>query len=396
MDFFDSPELSAFRDEVRSFLLANLPEDIRRKAAVTMYLERPDQTRWHQLLYRHGWGAPTWPREHGGTGWSLEQQYIFDHELAAAGAPRMIEFGLNMVGPLLMTYGSEEQRQRFLPRILSGEDWWCQGFSEPGAGSDLAALQCKARRDGDDYVINGTKIWTSSATESDMMFGLFRTDGSGKKQQGITFLLVDMKSPGLSIRPIKLIDGCYEVAQCFFDDVRVLVENRVGEEHKGWTYAKYVLGLERLGIAETGRSRALLAQLKEIATTAPGGGPALLDDPYFAERIAEVEIELDALEATEFRMLFDPEKKGELGAEASILKLCGTVVQQRLTELRMEAAGYYALPLADADKPTNLPPLGPAFAAAAAGQYLNFRKISIYGGSNEIQRNIVAKAVLGL
>ncbi|MSP82957.1 MAG: pimeloyl-CoA dehydrogenase large subunit [Alphaproteobacteria bacterium] len=396
MQLIQDPSVEEFRKDVRDFLTATLPDDIRQRSVDAMYVGRAMQTRWHKILLAHGWGAPSWPKEHGGTGWSLAQQYVFDHELADADAPRGLPFGIDMVGPLLFAYGTEAQRKRYLPGILSGDEWWCQGFSEPGSGSDLASLQCKAKRDGDAYVLNGTKLWQTLAMDADMMFGLFRTDGSGKKQEGITVLLVDMHSPGLTLRPITLIDGSVEVAQCFFDDVRVPAGNRVGEENKGWGCAKYLLGIERLGIAEVARSKALLRRLKRLVASQTDGGAPVLADPYVARRIADIEVDLMALEATEYRFLFDPAHGGELGPEASILKLVGTQVEQRIAEAMMEAFGPYAQPAAGGPEGTNEPPVGHPFAEPATRLYFNMRKISIYGGSNEIQRNIVSKAVLGL
>lgn len=396
MELIDDPEIAAFRAEIRAFLRANLTEDLRRKVMEGGYLTREAHTRWHKVLQRKGWVAPAWPAEHGGCGWPLVKQYVFEQEFALAYAPRSVIFGVDMVGPLLIEYGDDAQKARYLPRILSGDEWWCQGFSEPGSGSDLASLSCKAVRDGNYYVINGTKLWQTAATEADMMFGLFRTDSSGRKQQGITVLLVDMKSKGLSLRPITLLDGGQEVAQCFFDDVRVPMANRVGEENQGWSCAKYLLSIERLGIAEVARSNAMLNRLKAIVETPDAHGRRLSDDPDVAATIAEIEIDLMALEATEFRMLFDPAAGGDMGAEASTLKLVGTQVQQRISEATMAAAGPYAQAMASGLDGDNAARIGPDFAEPATRNYFNLRKISIYGGSNEIQKNIVAKAVLGL
>jgi alkylation response protein AidB-like acyl-CoA dehydrogenase len=394
LDLFDNPSLAAFRAEVRAFIEANLPADLRKAVETGADIGPAGIARWQAILCKKGWGAPSWPKEHGGTGWSLAEQYIFNQEIAAAYAPGGVPFNIDMVGPLIIHHGNDDQKRRFLPKTLTGEIRWCQGFSEPNSGSDLASLQCRAVRDGDHYVINGTKLWQTLAMDADKMFGLFRTDSSGRKQEGITVLLVDMKAKGLSLRPIKLMDGSVEVAQCFFDDVRVPVADRVGEEGKGWSLAKFVLGLERLGIAEVARSKAMFARLKRIAVE-ERDGHRLIDENAFAELLVRLEADLLALDVTEFRFLFDPDKGGELGAEASILKLCGTVVQQRIAEATMEAAGYFALPAAGEDG-ANAPAIGPDFARGASEAYLNLRKISIYGGSNEIQRNIVSKAVLGL
>jgi len=351
--------------------------------------------RWHKVLLAKGWAAPTWPKEHGGTGWSLKRQYIFEQERVAAWAPGPLIFNIDMVGPLFIRYGTPAQNARFLPRVLSGEDHWCQGFSEPGSGSDLASLKCRAVRKGDRYVINGAKIWQTAVYESDMMFGLFRTDSSGRKQQGISVLVLPLASKGLSLRPILLLDGIERVAQCTFEDVEVPAENLIGEENQGWSIAKYLLTLERLGIAEVGASRACLGRLKALAGAEIRGNEPLLLDPTLLKEIAEVEADLDALEATEYRFLFDPQSNGELGPESSILKIQGTLIRQRLTELTMRVAGPFAQETGT-DLPSSAPDEARSFAAWATRHYFNFRKISIYGGSNEIQRNIVAKAVLGL
>lgn len=396
MELLNTPELETFRQEVRAFLAENLTDEVRRNVHENMYPDREMHAKWHQLLLRKGWAAPGWPKQYGGCEWPLEKLYIFEREFAAADAPRMVIFNFDMVGPMFMEFGTEEQRKRFLPKALTGEERWCQGFSEPGAGSDLASLQCRAKRDGDHYILNGTKIWTTLGLECDMMFGLFRTDSSGKKQDGITVLVLPTNSPGFTRQPIRLLDGTVEVCQCFFDDVKVPVANRIGEEGKGWGIAKHLLGLERLGTAEIARSRAMVVRLKQAAREEASGGRPLIEDPFFAAKIAEVETELDSLEITEFRFLFDPNKKGILGPEASILKLCGTIAQMRVSELIMEAAGHYAIPLDDPSHRGNFGPVGPDFAATAAAMYFNLRKIAIYGGSNEIQRNIVSKAVLGL
>ena len=370
---------------------------MRAKTERAEFLGRELHTEWQKMLDTHGWGAPNWPTEQGGTGWSLAEQFVFEQESAARYAPPSIYFGLDMVGPLLMDFGSDAQKDFFLPAIRCGDLWWCQGFSEPNAGSDLASLQCRAVLEDDHYIVNGSKIWTSGADIADWMFGLFRTDSSGKKQLGITLLLIDMNSPGITISPIRTFDGGAEVNQTFFDNVEVPITGRVGEEGKGWTLAKYLLSYERLGIAQVSRSKAMLARLKRIAGTEMLGTEPLIADDVFANQIAEVEVTLAALEATEHRFLFDPDRGGELGAEASILKIRGTDVTQRVLELTMEALGYYSLadvpPLQDG---SNEEAIGPDYAAFAAEAYYNYRKISIYGGSNEIQRNIVAKAVLGL
>ena len=395
MEAFDTAEDRAFRSEARAFFKAKLPDDIRRAMLTGLPPSRELADRWHRILLAQGWAAPNWPKEEGGTGWTLKQQYIFDQERAAAWAPLPVVFNIDMVGPLFIRYGTPAQKARFLPRVLSAEDHWCQGFSEPGSGSDLASLKCRAVRKGDRYVINGSKIWQTAAFEADMMFGLFRTDSSGRKQEGISVLVLPMNAKGLSLRPILLLDGVEQVAQCTFEDVELPAENLIGEEGRGWSIAKYLLTLERLGIAEVGASRACLARLKSLASGETRGNEPLLLEPSLLSEIATVEADLDALEATEYRYLFDPESNGELGAESSILKIHGTLIRQRLTELTMRVAGPRAL-----ETDMALPPIGPdadgSFGSWATRHYFNFRKISIYGGSNEVQRNIVAKAVLGL
>ena len=400
MDLRFSDELEAFRQEVRSFIREKLPDDLKRQVEnEVMELGREDQTRWHKLLLEQGgWCCPSWPKEHGGPGWSYEQQYIFERELALNSAPRLTGFTTNMIGPTLIEFGTEAQKERFLPPMLTCDEWWCQGYSEPNAGSDLASLQCRADRDGDHYVLNGTKIWTSYIHRADYMFGLFRTDSAGKKQHGITFLLVDVRDPGVSYTPIITFDGGHEVNQTFFDNVSVPEENRVGEEHQGWTVAKYLLGLERFGTAEVSRSDAMLKRLKAIASTQVMADRPLIEDRGFAERIAEAEIELRALEITEMRFLFGPGGPDAMGAEASMLKIRGTEVQQTITELTAEALGYYAHAYVpeQLEPGFNEEPVGPHAAGYAASTYFNFRKTSIYSGSNEIMKNIIAKAVLGL
>ncbi len=383
-----APWLGKFREEVQAFLRAELPEDIRLAvSAERMDLSREQQQRWQKILARKGWACSGWPRQFGGPGWTIEQQYIFERETALADAPRPIVMGVQMLGPTLIAFGNQAQKDRFLPGIVNGDQFWCQGFSEPNAGSDLAALQCRAVRDGESYVINGTKMWTTEAHIADWMFGLFRTDGSGRKQEGITFLLIDMRSPGITISPIVTIDGGHEVNQVFFDNLRVSVENRVGDENHGWNIAKHLLSLERFGIAEVSRSIRSLLRLKRIATEPRSDGGRLLDSPWFARQIAELEIDLMSLELAEIRLLFSDEDGSEAAA-ASILKVRGTEVQQAILELMMIALGESAQidpEYSDAE--------GDTWIATA---YLNFRKTSIYGGSSEVQKNIVSKAVLGL
>jgi hypothetical protein len=395
MDLSFSPQEEAFRQEVRDFIAKAAPR-------LPKNLGTPEQARhskdeylvWHRLLYKRGWVAPAWPKELGGAGWSVTERYIFATETAKAGMPSTLPFGLGMVGPVIYTFGNEAQKKKFLPRILSGEDWWCQGYSEPGAGSDLASLRCRAVRDGDHYIVDGQKTWTTLAQYADWIFCLVRTDPGAKPQEGISFLLIDMKSPGITIKPIIVLDGAREVNEVFFDAVKVPAENLVGEENKGWTYAKFLLDHERSGLASASRSRAALMRLKAIARKEQKDGEPLIRDPDFARKLSALEADLMALEFTELRILSREAKGGKIGAESSMLKVAGSEILQRISDLAMEAVGYYALPddLSLGDNEA----VGPDYARGLAGRYFNQRKVSIYGGSNEIQRNIIAKAVLGL
>jgi len=349
-------------------------------------------------MFEQGWAAPNWPVEYGGPGWTPIQRHIYDEELALGSTPRVIPFGVSMVAPVIYTFGSDEQKAKYLPRILSFDDWWCQGYSEPGSGSDLSSLRTKAVRDGDHYIVNGQKTWTTLAQYADMIFCLVRTDDSGKQQEGISFLLIDMKTPGISVTPIETIDGDVEINSVFFEDVRVPVENLVGEEGKGWTYAKFLLGHERTGIAAVGRSKRQLARLKTIAEHEVNGDITLAEDTDFQERVSQVEIELFALESMVIGALEGEARGNPPGPEASILKIKGVEVQQAITELAVEAVGNHAHAFAPDtwDIHANEPGIGPDYAATAAPIYFNWRKASIYGGSNEIQREIIAKRVLGL
>jgi len=399
MELAYTPDEQKFREDVRSFIRDNLPKDVQDKVLNGRPMGREDFLRWHRLLHQRGWVAPNWPVEHGGTGWTPVQRHIFEDEIAEAGAPPVIPFGVTMCGPVVIRFGDDWQKQYFLPRILSGEHVWCQGFSEPGSGSDLASLRTRAVREGDQYVVNGQKIWTTSAHFADWIFMLVRTDPQARKQQeGISFLLIDMKSPGITVRPIVTMDGGREVNEVFFDNVKVPAKNLVGEEHKGWTYAKFLLGNERTGIARVGASKRALRHLKDIAAQEQEGGEPLLQNPRFRDKIAALEIELMALEITNLRMIAAMRGGKGPGPESSILKIKGSDIQQRLTELAMEAVGPYAMPfqreaLAEG---WNEEPIGPAYAAVTAPHYFNYRKVSIYGGSNEIQRNVIAKMMLGL
>jgi alkylation response protein AidB-like acyl-CoA dehydrogenase len=396
---FQTANLKAFRQEVRDFVRTSLPEEIRRKVAQErMDLPRADQQRWRKILRARGWACPGWPTTHNGPGFSDDQRYVFERELALGDAPRPMIYGEGMLGPTVMAYGTDEQKRRILPGILEGDVFWCQGFSEPNAGSDLAALQCKAVRatdsQGDHYVLNGSKMWTSEGHIADSMFGLFRTDSSGRKQEGITFLLLDLKSPGVTVRPILLFEGTHEVNQVFLDNVRVPVENRLGEEHKGWGIAKYLLSLERFGTAEVSRSLASLGRLKSFLKAHDPFRHTPSQKDAIERRVTELEMELDALEITEVRFLFKQDGANEVGPEASMLKVRGTEIQGEIFELTMMCAGGYALGARRDES-------GADVEAARRGQdsalpYFNFRKTLIYAGSNEIQRNIIAKAVLGL
>ena len=390
-----SDEVETFRHEVRTFIEESLPDDIRRKvSAERMDLPRDDQMRWHKILHDKGWACPAWPKEYGGTGWSDEKSYVFEREIALCDAPRPLTFGVGMLAPTIMEFGTDDQKDRFIPPIAKGDVLWCQGFSEPNAGSDLASLQCKAVRDGDEYVVNGSKTWTTDGHICDWMFGLFRTDNSGKKQQGISVLLVELENPGITITPIITFDGSCEINQVFFDDVRVPVTNKLGEEHDGWGIGKFMLGLERFGTAEVSRSLASLGRLKRLAATTIRNGVSLMEIPAFAEKISQAEIELRALEVTEQRFLFRPGGADAMGAEACMLKIRGTEMQQRIYELTVEALGHDAhIALAE---DVRAPAGFPEDAGHATRAYFNFRKTSIYAGSNEIQKNIIAKSVLGL
>ncbi len=398
MDMNLSPEDAAFRDEVRAFIADKLPSEIKRKVETGVKLAKADFVRWQKILFEKGWIAANWPKEHGGTGWTPMQRHIFDEELAAGSTPMLIPFGLHMVAPVIMAFGTEAQKSHYLPRILSSEDWWCQGYSEPGAGSDLASLTTRAVADGEDYIVNGQKTWTTYAQHADWMFTLVRTAGEGKPQEGISFLLIDMTSPGISIKAIRTYDGGAEINEVFLADVRVPRANLVGEENKGWTCAKFLLGHERTGIAAVGRSKKQLARLKEIARAEQSGGRPLAEDPRFAERIASIEIDLMALESVVLNTLDEEARGNPPGPGSSLLKIKGTEIQQGLTELLFEAIGPYAAPyIPEAFEPGwNEAPIGPDYAMALAPTYFNWRKASIYGGSNEIQKNIIAKMVLGL
>jgi alkylation response protein AidB-like acyl-CoA dehydrogenase len=391
MDLNFNQEELQFRDEVRAFLRDELPQDMAdRVRRGDDGQTREDVLGWQRILHARGWGAPAWPVEFGGTGWSKTRQYIFESECSFAYAPIQMPFGLKMVAPVIMRYGSAEQQQRFLPRIIDGSDWWCQGYSETGSGSDLASLKTRAERDGDDYVVNGQKVWNTLGQFADWIFCLVRTDGSAKPQRGISFLLIDMKSPGIRVQPTRLLDGTHEVNEIWFDDVRVPAGNLVGSENDGWTYAKFLLGHERTNIAGIGASKRELARLKRMASSSLRNGRPLLEDVAFSSRIAQAGIDLTALEITNLRVIDAEAKRHAPGPEASILKIRGTEIAQRISELQVEALGARALRfLPDAgDADPDVP--------RATTEYLNLRKVTIYGGSNEIQRNIIAQMILKL
>ena len=397
MDLEFTDELRDFRREVRAFIEEQLPGDLRTKVERFLTLGKEDYLRWQDILAEKGWLVHSWPVEHGGTGWSPVQRYIFEEEMGRANAPRIIPFGPKMVGPVICTFGDDAQKARYLPAIARNETWWCQGYSEPDAGSDLAGLRTRAVRDGDHYVVNGTKTWTTLAQWADMMFCLVRTDPEAKQQEGISFLLIDMRAPGVEVRPITTIDGGQEINTVYFTDVKVPVEDRIGEENRGWTYAKFLLEHERFGIARLAESKARLSWLKDIARNHRVGGALLAEDADFMRSVAETEIELTALEYTELRALMDAEQGKSPGVEANMLKIRGTEVQQKISGMLMKAMGCYAAPfLPEAmEYGWNETPVGPEYAAPLAPAYFNMRKASIYGGTNEIQRNLIARMVLG-
>jgi len=398
MDLNFTPEEEAFRTEVQTFLKEKLPARIANKVKAGQRLSKADQDEWHAILNARGWYANHWPKQYGGPGWGAVQKFIFDTECALAGGPRIVPFGVNMLGPVLIKYGNEAQKQYWLPRILSGEDWWCQGYSEPGSGSDLASVKTTAVRQGAHYIVNGQKTWTTQGQHANMIFCLVRTDREAKAQSGISFLLVDMNTPGVEVRPIRTLDGDREVNEVFFTDVKVPVENLVGEENKGWTYAKYLLTYERTGIAGVGMSVAALEKLKIVAARVQRNGKPLDQDPQFAARMAQVEIDLENMKTTNLRVIAAVAGGGVPGAASSLRKIRGPEIRQEILSLIRRAVGPYALPFIEeaqyegyADEP-----VGPKEAATAAANYFNYRKLSIFGGSNEIQKNIISKMILGL
>ncbi len=402
MDLAFSAQEIAFRQEVRKFIAENYPAPLRDKQDEGEEMSREDMLAWHKILAKKGWAAPAWPKDYGGTGWTATERFIFSEESARAETIPPLPFGINMVGPVIYTFGTAEQKAKYLPGILSGDVWWCQGYSEPGAGSDLASLRTKAERvteDGKDYyIVNGQKTWTTLAQHADWIFCLVRTDGSVKPQEGISFLLIDMKSPGITVKPIITLGGEHEVNEVWLDNVKVPVENRIYEENKGWTCAKFLLAHERTGIAGVARSKRGIEKLKAMSMAeSDGNGQPLLMNPFFKRKVAELETDLTALEFTELRTLAGEASGKGPGPESSLLKIKGTEIQQRITELVLEAAGHYGAPYFRAfGAGDNQYPIGPDHSHRAAPTYFNMRKTSIYGGSNEIQRNIIAKMVLGL
>src|SRR5580692_8062585 len=398
MDLNFTPEEIAFRDEARHFFRTEIPDSIRVKVAEGEGLTRDDMINAQRILNRRGWATVNWPVEWGGQDWTPIQVYLYQDEMQQAHCPAPIAFNVSMVGPVIAQFGSQALKERFLPATANVDIFWCQGFSEPGSGSDLASLRTKAEKKSDKYIINGQKTWTTLAQYADWIFCLCRTDPGAKAQEGISFILVDMKTPGITVRPIVTIDGGHEVNEVFFDDVEVPAENLVGQENKGWDYAKFLLGNERTGIARVGASKAKIARIKELAGLEFAGERPLMESTRFQEKLAAVEVELKALEMTQLRVVSDERKlaKGRQNPASSILKLKGSVIQQQLTELVMEVVGPYAMPYQRDFDGRNEPAIGPDYATEAAPMYFNYRKVSIYGGSNEIQRNIVAKAILGL
>jgi len=399
MDLNFSPEEERFRLEVREFFVSHLPKDIQAKVLEGKRVSKEDYLRWHKILYEKKWVAPAWPVEFGGPGWSVVQRHIFNEEYADAGAPVLPTFGLVMVAPVIMAFGNAKQQQNFLPRILSGEDWWCQGYSEPGAGSDLASLQTRAERHGDHYIVNGQKTWNTMGHYADWIFCLVRTNLEARKQEGISFLLINMKTAGITVRPIIMLNGEHDIDEVWFENVKVPVDNLIGEENKGWTYAKFLLGHERTGIAGVGRSKHQLKLLKEIARREVSGGRPLIEDQRFRDKIAQIELELMALEITNLRVISSERDQRAPGPEASILKIKGTEIHQAISELKMQGVGHYALPfpeegMLESESPGD--PTGHECSATQASYYFNMRKLSIYGGSNEIQKNIIARMILEL
>jgi alkylation response protein AidB-like acyl-CoA dehydrogenase len=404
MDLAFNAEELAFQKEVRDWITANMPPEVAEESrrSRTSHVSKERLLQWQKKLAGRGWLCPNWPKEHGGTGWNSTQKFIFEMEMARADSPYLSSFSIKMVAPVLMKYGSAAQKKRYLPRIAAAEELWCQGYSEPGSGSDLASLRTRAELQGDHYVVNGQKIWTTNAHWADWMFCLVRTSNEGKRQEGISFLLIDMKTPGIKVDPIYLVDGTrtpmrHEVNQVFFTDVKVPVENRVGEENKGWTYAKYLLEFERGGQAFGPRLRKAFRHLKELAHTQLDAGEPLSENRNWREKMAALEMEIDAVEMNEL-MFYSSMKTGDNpGTQASIVKMRGTEVGQKVTELAVEAVGWYGAPFTELrNYDSNVVPVGGEYVDDVSPRYFNTRKTTIYGGSSEVQRNVLAKAMLGL
>jgi alkylation response protein AidB-like acyl-CoA dehydrogenase len=395
MDLTYSDNELEFQQEVRNFFAENLPHAISDIVRAGAEPGKEHMVQYHAILAKKGWLAATWPTEYGGPGWTPVQRHLFEEESCRAYAPRIVPFGLAMLGPVIQAFGNDRQKSEVLPRIISGEDWWCQGYSEPGAGSDLASLKTKAVREGDDFIINGQKTWTTLGQHANKIFCLVRTKADGKPQAGISFILVDLDTPGIEMRPIRLIEGGHEVNEVFFSDVRVPAINLVGEENQGWTIAKYLLTHERTNIAGIGFSTQSLEEVKALARTTLRGGKPLIEDPLFAARVAQVEIDLEAMKVTNLRMLFKAQEQGAPGPETSFLKIKGTTLAQELKDLARRALGPSAAPFPGFITDGNLA-LTPPDAANNAAGYFNHRKTSIFGGSNEIQRNILTKTILEL
>jgi alkylation response protein AidB-like acyl-CoA dehydrogenase len=400
---FNAEEL-AFQKEVRDWITANMPPEVAEESrrSRTSHVSKERLLQWQKKLAERGWLCPNWPKEYGGPGWNSTQKFIFEMEMARADSPYLSSFSIKMVAPVLMKYGSEAQKKRFLPKIAAAEELWCQGYSEPGSGSDLASLRTKAERQDDHYIVNGQKIWTTNAHFADWIFCLVRTSNEGKRQEGISFLLIDMKSPGIRIDPIYLVDGTrtpmrHEVNQVFFTDVKVPVENRVGEENKGWTYAKYLLEFERGGQAHGPRLRKAFRHLQTLSKTQMAEGEPLSADPQWREKMAALEMEIDAVEMNEM-MFYSSLKTGDApGNMASVVKMRGTEVGQKVTELAVEAVGWYGAPFTELrNYDSNVVPVGGEYVDDVSPRYFNNRKSTIYGGSSEVQRNVLAKAMLGL
>ena len=393
-----NPDYDAFRQEVRQFLTNNLPVQLSEKMRRGQHLGKADYEAWHSILNHQGWLAPNWPKVHGGAEWDGIQRQIYEVEACLANAPRVVPFGVTMMGPILQKFGTDDQKAHFLPRILNGEHWWCQGYSEPGAGSDLASLKMTAERQGDHYVVNGQKTWTTLAQYANWIFCLVRTDKQAKAQAGISFLLIDMQTQGVEVRPIELLDGYAEVNEVWFDNVNVPVENLIGVENDGWTCAKYLLTHERTNIAGVGFSNANLVELKKIATQEHSRGRPLAENPHFAARVAEVEIDLMAMATTNLRTIAKVSTGQAPGAESSMLKIKGTEIRQQIDDLTRRAVGPYAIPFQRdlMGGQSNDTPVGPDYAFSAAPNYLNNRKLTIFGGSSEVQRTIISKAILKL